>query len=172
MYSSLWYVERRLCSWSKFDVCISNESAIFNSTFISFGLPLCLFKRDHVRVPFWIVLSSFRCRVTCSWFCILFWEKYVSLGWGSRSFNKGGTWVGWLAIDVRLPVRMSTDLFEKLFLQMVLQMMISIDLMMIDWILLHLFIKNCVLDRLGNSFGRYVYWLYDFEGGYVNTKIY
>jgi hypothetical protein len=73
---------------------------------------------------------------------------------------------------VRLPVRMSTDLFEKLFLQMVLQMMISIDLMMIDWILLHLFIKNCVLDRLGNSFERYVYWLYDFEGGYVNTKIY
>jgi len=67
---------------------------------------------------------------------------------------------------------MSTDLFEKLFLQMVSQMMISIDLMMIDWILLHLFIKNCVLDRLGNSFGRYVYWLYDFEGGYVNTKIY
>jgi hypothetical protein len=33
---------------------------------------------------------------------------------------------------VRLPVLMSTDLFEKLFLQMVLQMMISIDLMMID----------------------------------------
>jgi hypothetical protein len=33
---------------------------------------------------------------------------------------------------VRLPVRMSTDLFEKLFLQMVLPMMILIDLMMID----------------------------------------
>jgi hypothetical protein len=33
---------------------------------------------------------------------------------------------------VRLPVRTSTDLVEKLFLQMVLQMMISIDLMMID----------------------------------------
>jgi hypothetical protein len=33
---------------------------------------------------------------------------------------------------VRLPVRMGTDLFEKLFLQMVLQMMISVDLMMID----------------------------------------
>jgi len=32
--------------------------------------------------------------------------------------------------------------------------------------------QELVLDRLGNSFGRYVYWLYDFEGGYVNTKIY
>jgi hypothetical protein len=49
---------------------------------------------------------------------------------------------------------MSTGPFEFLFLQMVLQMLISADLTMIDLILLHILIKNYVLDKVWKDFGR------------------
>jgi len=60
---------------------------------------------------------------------------------------------------------MSTGPFEFLFLQMVLQMLISADLTMIDLILLHILIKNYVLDKVWKDFG------YDFGGCYVSAKI-
>jgi len=62
--------------------------------------------------------------------------------------------LGWPAYKGSRPVRMSTGPFEFLFLQMVLQMLISADLTMIDLILLHILIKNYVLDKVWKDFGR------------------
>ncbi len=92
---------------NKLVVCVSKVSARYSRVLTIFGLPRCVFKRDHVRLPYCSALLNFSVKETCVNSCVVpeqrrYFDLIFVLGtvcrglvWLYLSAESGRQVVGW-----------------------------------------------------------------------------